>query len=165
MVTDVVLPPKRRMYQPRIDPHARKVHFTLPAARAQSGLANVERAIEVGIGEMVEHFLRAGVGKSVGVRTTAASGLVHDAGGVVVGEVVRQGFLGVPQTPAAAGGGCGRVVGDEESGEGRGRRVLCAVAQPEHVPTVTVRGQRLEGSGRIEDMSASEGELGELRLQ
>lgn len=39
------------------------------------------------------------------------------------------------------------------------------MAKPDHIPTVAIRGQRLGGRGCIEDVSAPEGELGELGLQ
>ena len=62
------------------------------------------------------------------------------------------------------GRGCGHVVGDDKAGEWFGGSVLCTVAQPVHIPTIAVRGERLRGcgSGRIEDVPTSECELGKL---
>lgn len=55
------------MYQPRIHSHTRVIDLSLSTALAQTGLANVEWSIEVGVREMVEHLLGTGVGESVGV--------------------------------------------------------------------------------------------------
>lgn len=59
---------------------------------------------------------------------------------------------------------CG-VVGDDEARKGLRGLVLRAVADPKHVPTVAIWGQRLRGGGCVEYMSAPEGELGKLSFQ
>ncbi len=67
--------------------------------------------------------------------------------------------------PAVTGRTYGGVVGDYEARKGLCGLALCAVAEPEHVPTIAIRGPRLRGGGRVEDVSAPEGELGELVFQ
>ena len=67
--------------------------------------------------------------------------------------------------PAVIGISYGGVVSDDKACQGFCGPTLRAVPNPEHVPTVAIRGQRLRGGGRTENMSASEGELGELGFQ
>lgn len=67
--------------------------------------------------------------------------------------------------PSVTGRTHGGVVRDDETWKGWYGLVLRAVADPKHIPTVTIRGQRLRGGGRVEDMSAPEGELSKLGFQ
>ena len=67
--------------------------------------------------------------------------------------------------PAVTGRTYGGVVGDDEARKGLRGLALCAMAEPEHVPAIAIRGSRLRGGRRVEDMSAPECELGELVFQ
>lgn len=67
--------------------------------------------------------------------------------------------------PAVTGRTYGGVVGDDEARKGFCGLVLRAVAEPKHIPTIAIRGQRLRGGGRVEDMSGPEGELSKLVFQ
>ena len=58
MVLDVVLH-GRGVYQPWPGDHAREIDLTLAAARAESGVTEVDGIVEVGVGEVVEQLFYA----------------------------------------------------------------------------------------------------------
>ncbi len=67
--------------------------------------------------------------------------------------------------PAVTGRTYGAVVGNDEARNGFCGPALRAMTDPKHVPTVAIRGLRLRGGGRVEDVSAPEGKLGQLVFQ
>lgn len=67
--------------------------------------------------------------------------------------------------PAVTGRTYGDVVDDDEARKWFRGPALRAMAEPKHVPAVAIRGQRLRGDERVEDVSAPEGELGKLSFQ
>lgn len=100
--------------------------------------SEVYRSVIVRHAKVEEDFLRTAVAEGVGVEAGAAAGGVHDTSGVIV---MRHVWDFAEVETVLEGGRGGVVLHEDTAGVGFDRREG-AVAEPEKVPVIAVRGVR-----------------------